>query len=126
MYECPENYKTYCLYILEHVPVATRFYYGREGRLMRSYHAQEKRKILVQYTLSWERNPYDFVWKEISTGNRIWSNRTNKVNIYQYPFLNQIKRTKKIYSLCQLAFFLLSTKEISVVQNFLLNVNYFH
>ena len=88
------------------------------------FYAQEEK--FIQYTTSWDRSPYDNVWKEISTGDRIWSNKTNDVNIYQYPFIKQIKKTKKIYSLRQLAFFLLSTKEISVVKNFLLNVNYSH
>jgi len=122
MFEWSENYKTYCLYVLEHTPRQSEmgFWYGRLGR------CRYMRKILVQYTTGTERDSYDIIWKEVSTGDRIWSHRTNYVYVYQYPFLKQIKKIKKIYSLSQLAFFLLSTKEISIVKDFLLALNYFH
>lgn len=58
----------------------------------------------------------DFVWEQISSGHLIWSYKLNRADIYKHPFLHDIKKNYKVYSLKTLSYFQLSTLDYRILK----------
>lgn len=97
------------IYVLNHVPMVN-MHRLRSHRDVRP----EPRDILVTPTNVYHETCY--VWKEVATGDRIWSPKDNFVRRYRYPFLSCIRSHRRIYDLKHMAFFSASSLDLRLLQ----------
>ena len=108
-----DGYRRY-VYVLNHVPMPMH-------RLQSSRDVRPRpRDILVTPTNVYHDTCY--VWKELATGDRIWSPKDNFVRRYQYPFLSCIRSRRRLYNLRNMTFFSASTLDLRLLQQFDLEV----
>ena len=117
LYTARETFpKQYYIYILHHTP-STRF---RTDRDYRSFYGRNTSSRKIRVFPTEEMHIHDFIFIEAHTGHKIWSDRFNYVQRYQYPFLTELKQHKpQAKTLQQLAFFALSTNDLAHANNLL-------
>ena len=108
--------KQYYIYILHHRP-STRYL---EDEHYSSYYGRRLNSRKIRVFPTEEYHTHDFIFVEAHTGHRIWSDRFNYVQRYQYPFLAELKQQQpQARTLQQLAFFALATNDVSHANNLL-------